>query len=81
VQVTNWFQNRLNFDYDPLHHGNTAEWLADLVSISFNKPSPFFKRTMRTIKVRTAKMSWPHCKKLPLLSPHGHSANASLKFA
>lgn len=51
IQVTSWFTERLNYEYDPLVHGNTAEWLSDLVSISFTEPPKYFKRSMRSIKV------------------------------
>lgn len=51
VQVTSWFTERLNYEYDPLVHGNTAEWLSDLVSISFTEPPKYFRRSMRSIKV------------------------------
>ena len=51
-QVTNWFTKSLNYQYDPLMHGNVAEWLSDLISISFTEPPKYFKRSMRSIKVR-----------------------------
>ena len=50
-QVTNWFTKSLNYQYDPLMHGNVAEWLSDLISISFTEPPKYFKRSMRSIKV------------------------------
>ncbi len=51
LQVTAWYTEKLNYEYDPLVHGNTAEWLSDLVSISFDEPPKYFKRSMRCIKV------------------------------
>ena len=51
LQVTHWFTEKLNYEYDPLMHGNTAEWLSDLVSISFDEPPKYFKRSMRCIRV------------------------------
>ena len=51
TQVTAWYTEKLNYEYDPLVHGNTAEWLSDLVSISFDEPPKYFKRSMRCIKV------------------------------
>ena len=51
LQVTGWFTEKLNYEYDPLVHGNTAEWLSDLVSISFDEPPKYFKRSMRYLKV------------------------------
>ena len=51
LQVTHWFTDSLNYEYDPLVHGNTAEWLSDLVSISFDEPPKYFKRSMRCIRV------------------------------
>ena len=50
-QVTNWFTKTLSYQYDPGLHGNVAEWLSDLISISFTKPPKYFKRSMRSIKV------------------------------
>ena len=50
-QVTNWFTKSLNYQYDPVLHGNVAEWLSDLISISFTEPPKYFKRSMRSIKV------------------------------
>ncbi len=49
--MTAWYTEKLNYEYDPLVHGNTAEWLSDLVSISFDEPPKYFKRSMRCIKV------------------------------
>ena len=50
-QVTNWFTKSLNYQYDPVLHGNVAEWLSDLISISFTEPPKYFKRSMRSLKV------------------------------
>ena len=50
-QVTNWFTKTLSYQYNPGLHGNVAEWLSDLISISFTEPPKYFKRSMRSIKV------------------------------
>lgn len=51
VQVTQWFTDKLGYQYDPVVHGNSSEWLSDLISISFTTPPSFFKRSMRSLKV------------------------------
>ncbi|BDA40680.1 ABC transporter G family member 22 [Coccomyxa sp. Obi] len=54
-QVTQWFTDKLGYEYDPVVHGNTSEWLSDLISISFSHGPSFFKRSMRSLKdVETA---------------------------
>lgn len=50
VQVTQWFTERLGYEYDPMVHGNSSEWLSDLISISFTHPPSLFKRSMRSLK-------------------------------
>lgn len=50
-QVTQWFTDKLGYEYDPMVHGNSSEWLSDLISISFTNPPSFFKRSMRSLKV------------------------------
>lgn len=61
LQVTGWFTEKLNYEYDPLVHGNTAEWLSDLVSISFDEPPKYFKRSMRCLKVTPILCLAHHC--------------------
>ena len=50
-QVVEWFCGGLDYEYTPAIHGSQPEWLADLISTSFDKPLKTFKRSMQTRKV------------------------------
>lgn len=54
AQVTDWFTGKLGYQYDPVMHGTASEWLSDLISISFNEPPKYFKKSMRSLQV-----TWP----------------------
>ena len=51
AQVVDWFCGGLDYEYTPGIHGSQPEWLADLISTSFDKPLKTFKRSMQTRKV------------------------------
>ena len=51
AQVVEWFCGGLDYEYTPAIHGSQPEWLADLISTSFDKPLKTFKRSMQTRKV------------------------------
>lgn len=55
-QVTEWFTGKLGYQYDPVMHGTASEWLSDLISISFNEPPKYFKKSMRSVQV-----AYPSC--------------------
>jgi hypothetical protein len=43
-EVTDWFQGKLGYDYNPAIDGSVSDWVMDLVSVGFAKPEPYASR-------------------------------------